>query len=775
MSKIPKRLRAATTAAAAAALVAAPLAFVATGAQAAEAHVDNPYAGATQYVNPTWSAAVESAATRASDPTLAAKMRAIKNQPTSVWMDRISAITGNADGNGLKFHLDNAVAQKKAGTPLVFNLVIYDLPGRDCFALASNGELPATDAGLARYKTEYIDPIAALLADPKYQDIRIAAVIEPDSLPNLITNISEPACQQSAPYYREGVKYALDKLHAIPNVYNYIDAAHSGWLGWDTNAAPAAKLFADVAKTTQAGFASVDGFVTNTANTTPLEEPFLTDPMKQVGSAQVRSASFYEWNPDFDEIDWTAHLHRLLVAEGFPSSTGMLIDTSRNGWGGPARPTAASTSTTLDTYVDQSRIDKRSHRGAWCNPLGAGIGERPKATPSGYAASHLDAFVWVKPPGESDGASTEIENDQGKRFDRMCDPTFNSPKLAGALTGATPNAPLAGQWFEDQFVTLVKNAYPVIDATDPGPGPGPVDTTAPTAPSGVTAGTVTNTSVALSWTASTDAVGVTGYDVYQGATRVGSSTTTSYTVTGLTANTAYSFTVRAKDAAGNVSAPSTAVSARTTNDTTVPPVDTTAPTAPSGLVASAVTQTSARISWTASTDNVGVTGYEIFNGTTSLGTSTTTSFAATGLTAGTAYSITVKAKDAAGNVSAASTALSVTTLQREDPQPTAACSVAYTANSWNSGFTASVKLKNTGTTPLANWKLTFSFANGQTVQQGWSATWAQSGSEVTATGASWNSTLAPGATVDLGFNGSHSGTNNAPTAFAINGAACTNG
>ncbi|GEA88728.1 glycoside hydrolase family 6 protein [Cellulomonas cellasea] len=771
MSKIPKRLRAATTAAAAAALVVAPLTFVATGAQAAEAHVDNPYAGATQYVNPTWSAAVEGAATRVSDPALAAKMRAIKSMPTAVWMDRISAINGNADGNGLKFHLDNAVAQKKAGTPLVFNLVIYDLPGRDCFALASNGELPATDAGLARYKTEYIDPIAALLADPKYQDIRVAATIEPDSLPNLITNIAEPTCATAAPYYREGVKYALDKLHAIPNVYNYIDAAHSGWLGWDSNAGPAAKLFADVAKTTKAGFASIDGFVTNTANSTPLEEPFLTDPTKQVGSGQVRSSKYYEWNPDFDEIDWTAHLHRLLVAEGFPATTGMLIDTSRNGWGGAARPTAASTSTTLDTYVDQSRIDKRTHRGAWCNPLGAGIGERPKATPSGYAASHLDAFVWIKPPGESDGASSEIANDQGKRFDRMCDPTFNSPKLAGALTGATPNAPLAGQWFEEQFVTLVKNAYPVIEGNGT---VDPTDTVAPTVPSGVTAGAVTNTSVALSWTASTDAVGVAGYDVYQGTTRVGTSATTSFTVTGLTANTAYSFTVRAKDAAGNVSSPSTAVSARTTNDTTVPPLDTTAPTAPSGLVAGTVTQNSAAISWTASTDAVGVTGYEIFNGTTSVGTSTTTSFTATGLTAATAYSFTVKAKDAAGNVSASSTALSVTT-KPADTVPTGGCSVTYSANSWNSGFTASVKVKNTGTTPLANWKLTFSFANGQTVQQGWSATWSQSGTAVTATGASWNSTLAPGQSVDIGFNGNHSGTNNAPTGFAVNGAACTNG
>lgn len=674
MFTLRRRLHAATAATAAAALLATSLTLAPTAALAAEPHVDNPYAGATQYVNPTWSAAVEGAATRAADPALAAKMRAIKSMPTAVWMDRISAIAGNADGNGLRFHLDRALTQKQAGTPIVLNLVIYDLPGRDCYALASNGELPATAAGLARYKTEYIDVIAAMLAEPKYQDLRIAATIEPDSLPNLVTNMSQPECQQAAPFYREGVKYALDKLHAIPNVYNYLDAAHSGWLGWETNAAPAAKLFADVARTTQAGLASVDGFVTNTANTTPLTEPYLPNPSLTVSGAPVRSATFYQWNVDFDEVDWTAHLHSLLVAEGFPASTGMLIDTSRNGWGGAARPTATSTSTVLDTYVNESRVDRRVHRGAWCNPLGAGIGERPQATPAGYPASHLDAFVWIKPPGESDGASTDIPNDQGKRFDRMCDPTFVAPKLDNQLTGASPGAPLAGQWFESQFAELVRNAYPVIGGgTDPTP-----DRTPPSVPAGLRAGTVTSNSVALTWTASTDNVGVTGYDIYRGTTLAGSSTTPSFTATGLTASTAYSFTVRAKDAAGNVSATSAAVAATTLDGTQPPP---------------------------------------------------------------------------------------------------GSCRVGYTANSWNTGFTASIKLTNTATTPLANWRLSFSYANGQTLQQGWNANWSQTGTTVTgaATPGSWNATLAPGASTDIGFNGAHSGTNNAPTAFTVNGQACTVG
>jgi cellulose 1,4-beta-cellobiosidase len=72
----------------------------------------------------------------------------------------------------------------------------------------------------------------------------------------------------------------------------------------------------------------------------------------------------------------------------------------------------------------------------------------------------LHAFVWVKPPGESDGTSAATTNDQGKKSDPMCNPTFTTP--AGVLTGALPNAPLAGQWFAAQLVELVQNADPAV-------------------------------------------------------------------------------------------------------------------------------------------------------------------------------------------------------------------------------------------------------------------------------------------------------------------------
>ena len=93
---------------------------------------------------------------------------------------------------------------------------------------------------------------------------------------------------------------------------------------------------------------------------------------------------------------------------------------------------------------------------------------------------------------------------------------------------------------------------------------GSTDTVAPSAPTSLAASGTTGTTTNLTWTASTDNVAVTGYDIYQGTTLKGSSATTSYTVTGLTPSTAYTFSVKAKDAAGNVSASSSTVNVTTT-------------------------------------------------------------------------------------------------------------------------------------------------------------------------------------------------------------------
>ena len=424
-------------------------------------HLDNAFVGAKWYINPDYASEVKTAAA-AKGGTLGAQMAQVANYNTAVWLDRIAAVAGGPGvTRTLQGHLDAAVAQ---GANLIL-LVIYDLPDRDCAALASNGELTVANNGLATYKSQYIDPIASLLSSPKYSGLRIVNIIEPDSLPNLITNLSFAKCAEanSSGAYVQGVQYALNKLHAINNVYNYLDVGHSGWLGWSSNFQPTVNLLTSTIKGTTAGVNSVDGFISATANYTPTTEPYMTA-NQQVGGNPVRSANFYQWNQYIDEGTYDTDLRTAFIAAGFPTSIGMLIDTSRNGWGGSGpqgtRPTAASTSPDLNTFVNASKIDRRVNRGNWCNQFG-GIGVRPTANP----APGFDAYVWVKPPGESDGSSQPIVNNEGKGTDPMCDPTFHGSQIAngGNLTQAMPNAPLAGHWFEAAFEMLVQNAYPAFN------------------------------------------------------------------------------------------------------------------------------------------------------------------------------------------------------------------------------------------------------------------------------------------------------------------------
>jgi cellulase/cellobiase CelA1 len=113
------------------------------------------------------------------------------------------------------------------------------------------------------------------------------------------------------------------------------------------------------------------------------------------------------------------------------------------------------------------------------------------------------------------------------------------------------------------------------------------------------------------------------------------------------------------------------------------------------------------------------------------------------------------------------------------PTPTpggGSCSVHYAiTNQWNTGFSASISITNTGSTAITGWNLTFNFPNGQTITQLWNGTFTQSGSSVTITNVSYNGSIPSGGTLSSppGFNGSWTGTNASPTAFMLNGAACT--
>jgi cellulose 1,4-beta-cellobiosidase len=443
----------------------------------AQQHVSNPFVGATQYTNPDYTKEVQAAAATVSDPVLKAQMNTVTTYSMGIWMDRIAAIAGNSAGGGrlgLQEQLDNAVVLQQSaangGKPVVIPLVIYDLPDRDCAARASNGELsiaanpPAQPLdGLTTYETQYIDVIAGILKNPKYVNLRFVLVIEPDSLPNLVTNLNLAPCAaaNSSGVYVKGVQHAINTFHAIPNAYLYLDIGHSAWLGWPNNANAAVTLFTSVVSGATAGLSSIDGFIDDTANYTPLKEPFI-NASQSLNGTQVISANFYSFNPTVDEAGYATELQGLFRANGFPvTSTNFITDTSRNGWGGPNRPTAASTSTDVNTFVNASKIDRRNHRGQWCNQSGAGMGIPPLAAPPDFP--QFQAYVWIKPPGESDGTYPGSANQMGAvHADPNCDPAQTNPLAGNTLTGSIANSPPAGQFFVAEFIQNIQNSFPAV-------------------------------------------------------------------------------------------------------------------------------------------------------------------------------------------------------------------------------------------------------------------------------------------------------------------------
>lgn len=204
--------------------------------------------------------------------------------------------------------------------------------------------------------------------------------------------------------------------------------------------------------------------------------------------------------------------------------------------------------------------------------------------------------------------------------------------------------------------------------------------------------------------------------------------------------------------------------------------DTTPPTTPGTPVASNVTSSSATLTWTASTDNVAVTGYDILNAAGNViaaAASNTTTL--TGLTPSTQYALRVRARDAAGNLSTPSGSGTFTTLSA----PVGGCRVVYGASPWTEsagvgGYTANITITNTSTTAISGWTLRFALPAGQTLTPpGWSATYTVSGQNVTAVNLSYNGNLAPNASTGIGFNGRWSGSYTSPTAFTLNNAVCT--
>lgn len=354
----------------------------------------NPFAGARLYVNPDYVAEVRDV--RAAHPESAALLKKVESLPTAIWESWLR------DTKEVPRHLDAAFRQQlKTGQPVVTVFVLYDLPGRDCNAAASAGELTVDAAGEAAYRHAFVDPIAAAFRAHPNQPI--VAILEPDSLANLVTNMGTPHCQAAAPFYKRGIAYAISQL-ALPNVFVYLEAAHAGWLGFPKNIVRAAPLYKEVL--TMAGGADlIRGFALNVSNYDPARDPAKT-PRDRTSAAS-------------DEVGYAADLAHALADVGV-TGKGFVIDTGRDG----------------QAYI-------RSVASSWCNVKGAGLGERPRAAP----APSIDAYLYVKVPGESDGTS----DPKAARFDETC-----------ASDDATPGAPEAGLMFGSYLIELAKKANPPL-------------------------------------------------------------------------------------------------------------------------------------------------------------------------------------------------------------------------------------------------------------------------------------------------------------------------
>ncbi|KZS89314.1 cellulase CEL6B [Sistotremastrum niveocremeum HHB9708] len=351
----------------------------------------NPFLGKNALPNPFYTAEIQAAIPLISDANTAKAAAVVETIPTFFWIDQVAKVPT----------LDTTLAAAAAaGSNNLVEIVIYDLPNRDCHAKASNGEFQISDNGVANYEN-YIDQIVAVIK--KYPTVTIVAVIEPDSLANLVTNLSDPNCSAAETAYKQCITYAIQQLSTV-GVIQYLDAGHAGWLGWPANLQPAATLFGQILQS--AGTPNtVRGLATNVAN---------------YNSYQTNSPDpCTQGDPNYDELLYITALAPLLQSANFPAH--FIVDQGRSG-----------------------QQNLRQQWGDWCNIKGAGFGIRPTTNTN---SSFVDSIVWVKPGGECDGTS----NSSAPRYDSTC-----------SLPDADQPSPQAGSWFQEYFQTLVQKANPPL-------------------------------------------------------------------------------------------------------------------------------------------------------------------------------------------------------------------------------------------------------------------------------------------------------------------------
>ncbi|GLI02863.1 cellulose binding domain-containing protein [Phytohabitans aurantiacus] len=317
---------------------------------------------------------------------------------------------------------------------------------------------------------------------------------------------------------------------------------------------------------------------------------------------------------------------------------------------------------------------------------------------------------------------------------------------------------------------------PTLTVTPPSTTPFP-----PGATTNLVASVVRTGSVTLTWTAAPRGCCViAAYDItYTQAfndivwqTSVAGTATTA-TISTLSRASEYRFSVSARDDQGRRGGAASVTFVTPATDTGP---DTTPPSKPADFAASNVTAASATLSWSPSTDDVGVTGYQVYKfdglwASTLVATVTGTSY--TALLSPGRNLFYIRARDAAGNVSLAAGTISVNGTGTPTTGPTP-CRVVYTVQSqWTGGFVAAVTVHNQSSVALNGWTLGFRFTGDQRITSAWGVSVFQNGAVVTADSAAWNGAIPVGGSASFGFQGSWVGGNPAPTAFTLNGGPCT--
>jgi chitodextrinase len=505
-----------------------------------------------------------------------------------------------------------------------------------------------------------------------------------------IVSITSPANNQTVSGVITVAASATDSL-GIAGVQFQLDGTSLGAevttspysVSWNTATATSATHLLTAIARDSAGNRTTSSAVTVTVSSAS-QQPYSTtfplteNPISEGGNWINGKANGIDWG----DVQTTPGLAFGTNSGGYADSTALLS----GNWGPNqmAQATVHSVNQT-DSLYEEVELRLRSTISAHSN-TGYEINFRCSKTANAYSQvvrwnGPLGNFTYLMSNGGAQYGVTNKDVVKATMIGNVITVYINGVQI-GQVTDNTYTSGSPGMGFYLSGATGVNANYGFSNylASDELTG----DSTPPSVPTGLSATAISSSAVDLSWSASTDNVAVTGYEVFRNGTQIASTPNTSFADTTVGSGTQYSYAVAAFDAAGNVSAQSSPVVATTPSAT-----DITTPSIPLNLKSSNITSTSVTVAWTASTDNVAIAGYRVFRNGSQVGTTATISYTDTGLSPSSTYVYTIEAYDGSNNASAQSQQLVVLTTPAPVTLPSL---VQVNQNQISSGASTSVSL-----------------------------------------------------------------------------------